>query len=55
MSKPNFPHYFDFLNVRQQLRELDVNLHENADLLGLYSREFRIASPIDNQRTALTR
>lgn len=47
--------YFELLNIRQQLRELDPHIHDEACKLGIYAREFRLPNQQLGKNFELTR
>ncbi|MGJ8529699.1 hypothetical protein [Maritalea sp.] len=48
MPKKPLNSFFDLLNIRQHLREIDPNIHDDAGSLGIYAREFRLPHTQDN-------
>ncbi len=47
--------YFELLNNRQQLRELDPHIHHEASMLGIYAHEFRLPNQQLGKNFDLTR
>lgn len=55
MRNTSIQSFIDLFNMRQHLRELDTNIHDNADMLGIYSREFRMPVQQNDRHANLTR